>query len=75
VPRGKSWKTTDPTKTFAIHRLRLDVAERLKRQAKIRHVTVSELATQLLDGGLKMLEAVERRVTKRKLEMREGREE
>ena len=57
----KRYKTDLPTRAWAISRLRVDIAERLKTVSKARGEPVNAIVNRLLDQGLKQLEAMERR--------------
>ena len=52
--RGLS--TSLPTTFFALKRLRIDIRDRLKKQAKVRNTTMEDLANTILDSGLKLME-------------------
>jgi hypothetical protein len=57
--KGKRKLKTDlPTQPWTINKLRVDIVQRLKAVSESRGITILLLVNNLLDNGLKQLEAV-----------------
>lgn len=60
MPKTYSYITDQPTQHFGIPRMRVDLVERLKHQARARKMTLNELVNSLIESGCNHWEGLER---------------